>query len=69
MATIVFSGGSANAMLAINDLQVTAIPEPNAGVLLLGTAAVLLRRTRLKEKPGALQKPLASSAVYQSSNT
>lgn len=52
------SASSTDAMLAINDLHVTAIPEPSVGILLLGTAAMLLRRTRREEKPQALQKRL-----------
>lgn len=35
--------------------RVAAIPEPSAGVLLLGIAAMLLRRARREEKPAALQ--------------
>lgn len=52
------SASATDVMLAINDLQVTVIPEPSAGILLLGTAALLLRRTRRNEKLGTLKKVL-----------
>lgn len=41
------ASNSANAMLAINDLQVTAIPEPSLGaILIIGTGFFILQRRR-----------------------